>query len=108
MSRSQDVPPSLPPDEVTPDHTPKPESDSPGNPDTVHPNAPAGSSSDLPTGLPQRYQMRGRVGRGGMGEVLCGQDVALSRDLALKVLLADRAANPAAVERFQEEARIGG
>src|SRR5262245_59559951 len=72
------------------------------------PASPASSSNDLPAGLPERYQLRGRVGQGGMGEVLSGRDAELGRDLALKLLRAERGENPEAVERFREEARIGG
>jgi len=43
-----------------------------------------------------------------MGEVFTGQHVELGRELALKLLQVERVANPEAVERFREEARIGG
>jgi serine/threonine-protein kinase len=48
------------------------------------------------------------IGRGGMGAVRRGRDPRLGRDLAVKVLLESHRANPALVERFLEEARIGG
>src|SRR5262245_41423070 len=35
----------------------------------------------------ERYQLFDEIGRGGMGSVLLGRDVALERDLAVKVLL---------------------
>jgi Leucine-rich repeat (LRR) protein/tRNA A-37 threonylcarbamoyl transferase component Bud32 len=45
------------------------------------------------------------VGSGGMGVVFRGEDVALRRPVAVKVLRAELAAEPAARERFLREAR---
>jgi eukaryotic-like serine/threonine-protein kinase len=55
-----------------------------------------------------RYQLFGRIGIGGMGEVLRGRDPDLNRELALKVLLEQHAGRPEVVRRFVEEAQIGG
>jgi serine/threonine-protein kinase len=54
------------------------------------------------------YQFLGEIARGGMGVILKGHDTDLGRDVAVKVLdkrLSDR---PEVVQRFVEEAQIGG
>jgi serine/threonine-protein kinase len=53
-------------------------------------------------------EIRGVLGRGGMGLVLHGRDPDLGRDLAVKVLRDDHAADPDVARRFVEEAQIGG
>lgn len=55
-----------------------------------------------------RYQLQGEIARGGMGAVLLGRDVDLGRRLAVKVLLDSHKEKPEIVERFIEEAQIGG
>jgi len=55
-----------------------------------------------------RYQVLGEIGRGGMGTVYKGRDKDLGRDVALKVLRADLAEEAAVVQRFVEEAQVGG
>jgi serine/threonine-protein kinase len=55
-----------------------------------------------------RYQLEGEIARGGMGAVLRGRDVDLGRELAVKVLLEKYAGRPEVVQRFIEEAQIGG
>jgi serine/threonine protein kinase/Tfp pilus assembly protein PilF len=55
-----------------------------------------------------RYQLSGEIARGGMGAVLRGRDVDLGCDLAVKVLLEKYAERPDVVQRFIEEAQIGG
>jgi serine/threonine-protein kinase len=54
------------------------------------------------------YQLLGEIARGGMGVILKGHDTDLGRDVAVKVLGKDLAGNPAVVQRFIEEAQIGG
>ncbi|MBK7877006.1 MAG: protein kinase [Planctomycetes bacterium] len=54
------------------------------------------------------YQLLGEIARGGMGVILKGHDTDLGRDVAVKVLGKDLATNPAIVQRFIEEAQIGG
>ena len=55
-----------------------------------------------------RYQLHGEIARGGMGAILKARDVDLGRSLAIKVLLDSHRNNEAVVERFIEEAQIGG
>jgi eukaryotic-like serine/threonine-protein kinase len=66
------------------------------------------SSREMPRASPDRYQLLGEIARGGMGVVLKGRDPDLGRDLAFKVLRAELAGQPAAVQRFVEEAQVGG
>src|SRR5262249_54723438 len=61
-----------------------------------------------PTKQVGRYPVLGEIGRGGMGTVLLSRDPELGRDLALKVMLGDCAGRPAVVQRFCEEAQVGG
>ena len=55
-----------------------------------------------------RYHLDGEIARGGMGAVLKGRDTDLGRDLAIKVLLDAHKDNPQVIQRFVEEAQIGG
>jgi len=55
-----------------------------------------------------RLQLHGEVARGGMGAVLKGRDVDLVRDVAVKVLLETHQGKTEMLQRFVEEAQIGG
>src|SRR5438876_1029554 len=52
-----------------------------------------------------RYEVRSKIGEGGMGEVYLAEDVQLRRRVALKILPADLAANQDRMRRFKQEAQ---
>jgi tetratricopeptide (TPR) repeat protein len=60
------------------------------------------------TNGPARLHLLGEIARGGMGAVLKGRDVALGRDLAVKVLLERHRDESRLIRRFVLEARIAG
>jgi len=67
------------------------------------------SSPELPeTNAGSRYQLQGEIARGGMGAILKGRDIDLGRNIAIKVLLEAHRDNSQTVQRFVEEAQIGG
>ncbi len=51
------------------------------------------------------YEILSPIGAGGMGEVYRARDARLGRDVAIKVLPAERAADPDRRRRFEQEAR---
>ena len=55
-----------------------------------------------------RYEIRSKIGAGGMGEVYRASDPKIGRDVAVKVLPADFAANKERVARFEQEAHAAG
>src|SRR5437764_9543052 len=52
-----------------------------------------------------RYEIRSKIGAGGMGEVYLAQDTKLDRKVALKILPAAVAAHPDRMKRFVQEAK---
>jgi len=52
------------------------------------------------------YRIVRRLGRGGMGSVYEAEDVEFGRRVALKLIAADYATSPEAVERFRQEGRL--
>src|SRR5262249_43229362 len=52
-----------------------------------------------------RYEIRSKIGEGGMGEVYLAQDTKLDRKVALKILPAELAGNQDRMRRFTQEAK---
>jgi hypothetical protein len=59
----------------------------------------------LPRLLEERYRLKRRLGRGGMGTVYAASDTALERRVAVKVIRQDLVGSAEAVEHFRQEAR---
>ena len=51
-----------------------------------------------------RYEIRSKLGEGGMGEVYLAEDMRLHRKIAVKILPADLASNKDRMRRFEQEA----
>jgi serine/threonine-protein kinase len=67
---------------------------------------PAGSADPLiGKSVAGRYRVVERIGRGGMGTVYRARQLAMDRDIALKVLRPEIAADPTVQARFAREAR---
>jgi serine/threonine-protein kinase len=59
-----------------------------------------------PTAIIAGYRIEQVIGRGGMGVVYRARQLALDREVAIKLIAADRAQDPAFRERFKSESRI--
>ena len=66
------------------------------------------ASADSISPDPQKYVVQGEIARGGIGIIAKGHDRDLGRDVALKFLRKQHRADPEALQRFVEEAQIGG
>ena len=55
-----------------------------------------------------RYEIRSKIGEGGMGEVYRARDEKLNRDVAIKVLPATLSENSDRLHRFEQEAQAAG
>src|SRR5438270_2663251 len=51
------------------------------------------------------YELLGSIGAGGMGEVYRARDPRLAREVAIKILPVQFAADPERLRRFEQEAR---
>ncbi|HRE01560.1 MAG TPA: serine/threonine-protein kinase, partial [Ilumatobacteraceae bacterium] len=56
-----------------------------------------------PTLLAQRYRLERKYAQGGMAEVWIATDMSLSRQVAIKILKSNLAADPVVAERFRRE-----
>jgi len=66
---------------------------------------PGASTASLPPAiLAQRYRLERRLAQGGMAEVWLGTDLSLTRQVAVKLLKPQLAADPIVAERFRREA----
>src|SRR5579863_6934074 len=54
----------------------------------------------------EHYEILGPLGVGGMGEVYRAQDTRLRREVAIKILPAQFAADPGRLARFEREAQV--
>jgi eukaryotic-like serine/threonine-protein kinase len=54
------------------------------------------------------YEIVEHIGSGGMGEVYRGRDPRVGREVAIKILSPSFAADPSALARFEQEARVAG
>src|SRR5437899_11117836 len=55
-----------------------------------------------------RYEIRSKIGEGGMGEVYRARDEKLNRDVAIKVLPASLSQDQDRLRRFEQEAQAAG
>lgn len=55
-----------------------------------------------------RYEIRSKIGAGGMGEVYRARDIELGRDVAVKVLPSSFSVDATRLQRFQQEACAAG
>src|SRR5215470_17859127 len=55
-----------------------------------------------------RYEIRSKLGEGGMGEVYRAYDPKIAREVAIKVLSAEVAVNKDRIARFEQEAQAAG
>lgn len=66
----------------------------------------AGVPDDVSQALLPEYEIERPLGRGGVGVVYLAREVSLDRSVAVKILPAETAMDPVAVDRFLREARL--
>jgi tRNA A-37 threonylcarbamoyl transferase component Bud32 len=71
----------------------------------VEPNDPSKPILQELTGRIGRYEIKGPLGKGAMGQVYLAHDTVLDRDVAIKVMVAQIADDPELKQRFEREAR---
>jgi serine/threonine-protein kinase len=69
------------------------------------PPLPAPAPEIAPRVLRERYRLDAKIGEGGMGVVYRGVDLALERDVAVKLTRAEPGADPATAARFLREVK---
>ena len=55
-----------------------------------------------------RYEIRSKIGEGGMGDVYRAHDEKLNRDVAIKVLPIALSKDPDRLRRFEQESQAAG
>src|SRR5687768_11503734 len=75
-----------------------------GPPTAGYPASPGPDAAGLPS-PPPGYELVGEIGRGGMGVVYRARDLALGRDVAVKLLQNRYPADSPAARRFVHEAQ---
>src|SRR6516162_3035793 len=75
---------------------------------TVGPGETAAPEPSTPPPSSPGYELLDEIGQGGMGVVYRARDVALDRDVAVKLLSERYPAGSPAAQRFTSEARITG
>jgi serine/threonine protein kinase len=68
----------------------------------------AGAELEQQETFEARYELRTKLGEGGMGEVLLCKDLRIGREVALKVIRAEHGARPDLRRRFLREVRVQG
>src|SRR5262249_16964543 len=71
-------------------------------------NRPSSEQKPCAAQLPGRYQLVADIAQRGMGAVFKGRGTDLGRDIAVKILLEGHAGRTELLQRFVEEAQIGG
>ena len=74
------------------------------DPTPTSPAAPSAPGTDLTGRTLGDYRVLRRLGQGGMGQVYLAEQLSLKRNVALKILSADLAANATSLQRFRAEA----